>query len=75
MYVSIHMLTSLNVVDNEDVKEFMIKAGVDGKPTVFLFTESQIVVEDMLEDINNMLNSGEIPNLFPQVTRLLINIW
>jgi dynein heavy chain len=50
----------------EDVKEFMIKAGVDGKPTVFLFTESQIVVEDMLEDINNMLNSGEIPNLFPQ---------
>jgi dynein heavy chain len=53
----------------------MIKAGVDGKPTVFLFTESQIVVEDMLEDINNMLNSGEIPNLFPQVTRLLINIW
>jgi dynein heavy chain len=44
----------------------MIKAGVDGKPTVFLFTESQIVVEDMLEDINNMLNSGEIPNLYPQ---------
>lgn len=50
----------------EDVKQFMIKAGVEGKPTVFLFTESQIVVEDMLEDINNMLNSGEIPNLFPQ---------
>jgi dynein heavy chain len=50
----------------EDMKQFMISAGVEGKPTVFLFTESQIVLEDMLEDINNMLNSGEIPNLYPQ---------
>jgi len=50
----------------EDIKKMMIKAGVEGKDTVFLFTDSQIVCEDMLEDINNVLNSGEIPNLFPQ---------
>ncbi len=30
-----------------------------------MLTRNQIVVETMLEDINNVLNSGEIPNLFP----------
>merc|ERR1719440_1172553 len=50
----------------EDFKTFMIRTGVEGLDTVFLFTDAQIVVETMLEDINNVLNSGEIPNLFPQ---------
>jgi len=50
----------------EDIKKFMIKTGVEGKDTVFLFTDSQIVDETMLEDLNNVLNTGEIPNLFPQ---------
>lgn len=43
-----------------------IKTGVEGKDIAFLFTDTQIVVETMLEDLNNVLNSGEIPNLFPQ---------
>lgn len=34
-------------------------AGVDGEPLVFLFSDTQIVQEGFLEDINNMLNSGE----------------
>ena len=42
-----------------------IKTGVEGKNVAFLFTDTQIVVETMLEDLNNVLNSGEIPNLFP----------
>lgn len=50
----------------EDIKKFMIKAGVEGHDLVFLFTDSQIVDETMLEDLNNVLNTGEIPNLFPQ---------
>ncbi|CAE1329165.1 DNAH [Acanthosepion pharaonis] len=38
-------------------------AGAKNENTVFLFTDTQIVVEEFLEDINNILNSGEVPNL------------
>ena len=48
----------------EDIKKFMIKSGIDGKDTVFLFTDSQIIDEAFLEDLNNILNTGEISNLF-----------
>jgi dynein heavy chain, axonemal len=48
----------------EDIKKFMLKTGVDGKDTVFLFTDTQIVDETMLEDLNNVLNTGELSNLF-----------
>ncbi|KAL3319655.1 Dynein heavy chain 6, axonemal [Cichlidogyrus casuarinus] len=49
---------------HEDLRKLYHLAGVQNKPTVFLFTDNQIVVEEFLEDINNMLNSGEVPNLF-----------
>ena len=47
----------------EDLKMLMMKAGKDGKKTVFLFDDTQIVMETFVEDINNILNSGEVPNL------------
>lgn len=50
----------------EDIKVAMRKAGVDGQSVAFLFNDSQIVDEGFVEDLNNLLNSGEIPNLFPQ---------
>jgi len=31
---------------------------------VFLFSDTQIVFEAMLEDINNVLNTGDVPNLY-----------
>ena len=48
----------------DDLKRVLFMAGVDGKDTTFLFTDTQIVKESFLEDINNILNSGEVPNLF-----------
>uniref|UniRef100_H2ZI86 Dynein axonemal heavy chain 2 n=1 Tax=Ciona savignyi TaxID=51511 RepID=H2ZI86_CIOSA len=39
-------------------------AGVENKPTVFLFNDTQVVEEIFLEDINNILSSGEVPNLY-----------
>ncbi|ORX87075.1 hypothetical protein BCR32DRAFT_215666 [Anaeromyces robustus] len=50
---------------HDDIKVFMKKAGVEWRPTVFLFSDTQIQEESFLEDINNILNSGEVPNLFP----------
>ncbi|XP_029949300.1 dynein heavy chain 6, axonemal [Salarias fasciatus] len=49
---------------HDDLRRLYRMAGVEGKDMVFLFTDTQIVVEEFLEDINNMLNSGEVPNLF-----------
>jgi dynein heavy chain len=48
----------------EALKEMYISCG-EGKPVVFLLTDNQIVQEAFLEDINNVLNSGDVPNLFP----------
>jgi dynein heavy chain len=41
-----------------------MNCGVDEKPTVFLISDTQIVRENFLEDLNNVLNNGDIPNLF-----------
>ncbi|XP_063150960.1 dynein axonemal heavy chain 6 [Candoia aspera] len=49
---------------HEDLRKLYKMAGVEDRDMVFLFTDTQIVVEEFLEDINNILNSGEVPNLF-----------
>ena len=49
----------------EDLKKLFIAAGVEREPVVFLFTDSQIVNEGFVEDINSILNAGDVPNLFP----------
>jgi dynein heavy chain len=48
----------------ENVKECLLVAGVQNKPIVFLFNDTQIINETMLEDINGILNSGDVPNLY-----------
>ncbi|KAL1130882.1 hypothetical protein AAG570_012123 [Ranatra chinensis] len=49
---------------HDDLKKLYFSAGGLNEDTVFLFTDNQIVQEEFLEDINNILNSGEVPNLF-----------
>ena len=47
-----------------DIKRLYYMAGVENRPTVFLFVDTQVVDESFLEDINNILSSGEVPNLY-----------
>ncbi|GAX77074.1 hypothetical protein CEUSTIGMA_g4520.t1 [Chlamydomonas eustigma] len=49
----------------EDLKRLCRRAGGDNKPSVLLFSDMQIKSESFVEDINNLLNTGEVPNMFP----------
>lgn len=49
----------------DDIMKIMMRAGCDGRPTTFLFTDQQIKEESFLEDINMLLNTADIPNLYP----------
>lgn len=42
----------------------LVNSGGAGKDFVFLLTEGQIKSEIFLNDIDSLLNSGEVPNLF-----------
>ena len=48
----------------EDVKRVLLRAGLDGITTVFLMSDTQVVDPSFMEDINSMLSSGDIPNLW-----------
>ena len=49
----------------EDLKNLMRSVGVKGDKTTFIFNDNSIKEESFLEDINNILNTGEVPNIFP----------
>ncbi|XP_046303228.1 dynein axonemal heavy chain 7 isoform X2 [Marmota monax] len=48
----------------EDLKVILRKCAEGDMQGVFLFTDTQIKKESFLEDVNNLLNAGEVPNLF-----------
>eukprot|EP00762_Andalucia_godoyi_P002900 ANDGO_04168.mRNA.1 Dynein beta chain len=48
----------------EDLKNMYMKVGLKSESTVFLFTDSQIVDERFLVFLNDLLSSGNIPDLF-----------
>ncbi|KAM8856216.1 dynein axonemal heavy chain 7 [Spinachia spinachia] len=49
---------------HDDLKLIMRKSTQGEIHGVFLFTDTQIKMESFLEDIGNLLNTGEVPNLF-----------
>lgn len=49
---------------HEDLRKLYWTSGVLNTPTVFLITDTQIIKEEFSEDLSNILNSGEVPNLF-----------
>ena len=48
----------------EDMKKIFTEIGVKNKYISFIFSDTQIKDEQFLEDINNILNVGTIPNLY-----------
>ena len=45
--------------------QLLRKTGAEGKQTVFLFSDNQIKDESFMEDISMILNTGDVPNIFP----------
>jgi hypothetical protein len=60
---AVNVLTGVNDW-RDDLKKVLKQAGGHGKETTFLLTESQIKDEVFLQDIDLLLNSGEVPNLY-----------
>ena len=48
----------------EQMKEQMLTAGCEEKATTFILNDTQIMYESFLEDINNILNTGDITGLY-----------
>eukprot|EP00955_Chlamydomonas_euryale_P034508 349803-Chlamydomonas_euryale.AAC.1 len=56
----------------DDLRRILRRAGGEARPVVFVFSDTQIKDEAFVEDINNVLNSGEVPNMFPQDERMQV---
>ncbi|KAJ3020398.1 UNVERIFIED_CONTAM: Dynein heavy chain 7, axonemal [Siphonaria sp. JEL0065] len=48
----------------DDLKKILLAAGAENKKTVFLFPDTQIKEESFIEDVSNLLNAGDVPNIF-----------
>lgn len=48
----------------DDIKKILKEAGGKGKHCIFLIAEGQIKEESFLQDIDCLLNLGEVPNIY-----------
>ena len=56
----------------EELQKLLKVVGVDGKTTTVLIQDTQMIRETMVEEVCNLLNNGEVPNLFPSEERAKI---
>ena len=54
------------------MKQAMLPSGTANERSLFILNDNQITDESFLEDINNLLNSGEIPGIWEVEDKELI---
>jgi len=47
-----------------DVAKAVLRAGGDNQHVSLILSDQHIVKESFLEDINNLLNTGDVPSMF-----------
>ena len=50
----------------KNLKDILKKAGIEQKTLSFLIVDTQIFNELLLEDVNNCLNTGDVPDLYKE---------
>lgn len=60
---------------NESIRNISFVAALQFsvRPTVFLMDDTQLINEAFLEDVNGILNTGEVPSLFNNEEMVAIN--
>ncbi|XP_053480111.1 dynein axonemal heavy chain 3-like [Ictalurus furcatus] len=53
----------------DDLKRVLTMAGMKGQKTTFLLGDGQMKDEMFVEDVNTLLNTGDVPNMFAQDER------
>jgi len=57
----------------EDVKNALLNSGGNRIYSAFVINDNQLIHDKMLEDINNLLNNGDIPNVIDVNDTEIIN--
>ncbi|AYU77362.1 dynein heavy chain, putative [Leishmania donovani] len=61
---TVHIARNYGIEEfRDEVRKVLLDSGARGKEVVFVISDSQLVHSEMLEDINNLLNTGEVPGM------------